>query len=139
MNKALEKALKAAGWNVGDAADFLGMGNEQRQILDLRMEMAEAIRTRRGELKLSQKNLADRLKSTQSRISLIEAADPDVSLDQLAKALITLGGKLAVVTGAGAGKLTKRPAKRFVAKKPTVARRGVGKVAVGKAKLATTS
>ena len=96
MNKTLEKALKAAGWTVGDASDFLGMSDEQRQLLDLRMEMARAIRTRRGEMKLSQKNLADRLKSTQSRVSLIEAADPDVSLDQLAKALIALGGKIRV-------------------------------------------
>lgn len=129
MSKALEKALKAAGWTVGDAADFLGMGDEQRQLLDLRTEMARAIRTRRGAMKLSQKNLADRLKSTQSRVSLIEAADPDVSLDQLAKALIALGGELAVVSD----KRTRRTAKRPVTKKPPARR------AVGKAKLAATS
>ena len=107
MNKALEKALKAAGWNVGDAADFLGLGDEQRKLLDLRMEIAQAIRTRRGEMKLSQKNLADRLKSTQSRVSLIEAADPDVSLDQLAKALITLGGTIRVEADQAETKSTK--------------------------------
>jgi hypothetical protein len=122
MDKALENALKAAGWNVGDAADFLSLTDEQRQILDLRMEMAKAIRTRRAEMKLSQKSFAARLNSTQPRVSLIEAADPDVSLDQLAKALIMLGGKLAVVTD----KPAKPRAKQSVAKKMP-ARRGAGK------------
>jgi predicted XRE-type DNA-binding protein len=132
MDKALEKALKAAGWNVGDAADLLGMTDEQRQLLDLRMEMAKAIRTRRAEMKLSQKHLAGRLKSTQSRVSLIEAADPDVSLDQLAKALIILGGKIAIVTG----KSTKPRAKRRAVKKSTVARRGTGTGKFEKTKVA---
>ena len=112
MDKSLETALKEAGWNIGDAADFLGMTDEQRQILDLRMEMAKAIRARRAEMKLSQKSLANRLNSSQSRVSLIEAADPDVSLDQLAKTLILLGGKLVVDKGSATGMPTKSGAKR---------------------------
>lgn len=106
VDKSLETALKVAGWNIGDAADFLGMSDEQRQLLDLRMEMAKTIRARRAELKLSQQNLADRLKSTQSRVSLIEGADPDVSLDQLAKALILVGGRLHIEMGGASGPST---------------------------------
>lgn len=34
MNKALETALKAKGWSIGDAADLLSMTDEQRQLLD---------------------------------------------------------------------------------------------------------
>ncbi len=138
MNNALEKALTAAGWNVGDAADFLGMTTEQRQILDLRMEIAKAIRTRRSVMKLSQKNFAARLNSTQPRVSLIEAADPEVSLDQLAKALIALGGKLLVSTGEPQ-RATKIKAKRVPAKKVPAARRGDEPQRVGKATTGATS
>lgn len=34
MDKSLETELKAKGWSVGDAADFLGMTDEQRQRLN---------------------------------------------------------------------------------------------------------
>ena len=34
MDAAKRKALEAAGWRFGDAADFLGMTDEERQLLD---------------------------------------------------------------------------------------------------------
>ena len=34
MDATKRKAIEAAGWKVGDAADFLGMGDEERQLLD---------------------------------------------------------------------------------------------------------
>lgn len=34
------KALEAAGWRFGDAADFLAMTEEDRQMLDLRVDAA---------------------------------------------------------------------------------------------------
>ena len=33
------KALEAAGWKVSDAADFLDMNDEERQLLDARVEL----------------------------------------------------------------------------------------------------
>ena len=38
------KVLEAAGWRFGDAADFLGMTDEERQLLDVRVEAALAVR-----------------------------------------------------------------------------------------------
>lgn len=119
MNKALETSLKAKGWSVGDAADLLGMSDEQRRLLDLRTDIARAIRARRAALNLNQEALAERLNSTQPRVSLIEAADPDVSLDQLAKALIALGGTIHVEM-AIAPKKTKPAGKKPSARKKPV-------------------
>lgn|GEM_PF-6262155 len=38
MDATKRKALEAAGWKVGDAADFLEMSDEERQLLDTRVE-----------------------------------------------------------------------------------------------------
>lgn len=37
MDATKRKAIEAAGWKVGDAADFLGMSDEERQLLDTRV------------------------------------------------------------------------------------------------------
>ena len=55
MDSEKQKALEAAGWRFGDAADFLGMTDEERQMLDARIEAALAVRQLRKALKLSQK------------------------------------------------------------------------------------
>ena len=36
MDPEKQKALEAAGWLFGDAADFLAMTDEERQLLDTR-------------------------------------------------------------------------------------------------------
>ena len=83
MNSAKRKALEAAGWKVGDAADFLGMNDEERQLLDARVELALAVRRQREASHLSQKALGVKLKTSQPRVAKIERAATDVSLDQL--------------------------------------------------------
>jgi predicted XRE-type DNA-binding protein len=94
MDKALQAALKKDGWNVGDAADLLGLSVEQQLILDLRVRTAKAIREERTRRKMSQKTLADKLHSTQPRVARIEAAAQDVAFDLMLRALYTLGGRI---------------------------------------------
>ena len=96
MDAKKRKALEAAGWKVGDAAEFLGMSDKERQLLDARVELALAIRHQRKAGKLSQKELAARLNTSQPRVAKIERAAPDVSLDQLLRALTAAGGKIVV-------------------------------------------
>ncbi len=98
MDATKRKALEAAGWKVGDAAEFLGMSAEERELLDARVEVAMAIRRRRKALHLSQKDLGARLRTTQPRVAKIERAASDVSLDQLVRALAAVGGKVVVRT-----------------------------------------
>jgi ribosome-binding protein aMBF1 (putative translation factor) len=93
MTDAEKKALEADGWWTGDAADFLGMDEEERQELELRLGLARAIRERRKERNLTQKQLAARLGTSQPRVAKIEMADWGVSLDQMLKALRALGGR----------------------------------------------
>jgi transcriptional regulator with XRE-family HTH domain len=96
MDSEKRKALEAAGWRFGDAADFLGMTDEERQLLDARVEMALAVRRQREALRLTQKQLAGRLKTSQPRVAKIERAAPDVSLDQILRAFAAAGGRVTV-------------------------------------------
>ena len=96
MNTAKRKALEAAGWKFGDAGDFLAMSAEERQLLDAHVEIALAIRRQREALKLSQKELGARLKTSQPRVAKIERTAPDVSLDQLMRTFTAAGGKIVV-------------------------------------------
>jgi predicted XRE-type DNA-binding protein len=92
------KKLEKAGWRVGDAADLLGMSEEERQLLDARVKLAMAIRKQREISKLSQKQLGERLHTSQPRVAKIERAAADVSLDQLVRAFAAAGGKFEVQT-----------------------------------------
>ena len=111
MDLAKRKALQAAGWKLGDAADFLEMDEEERQLLDARVELALAVRRQRESRHLSQKEVGARLKTSQPRIAKIERAATDVSLDQLVRAFAAAGGKIEVKV------VAKKPRKGKVAGK----------------------
>ena len=96
MDAKKRKALEAAGWKFGDAADFLGMSDEEKQLLDARVEMAIAVRRLREAMNLSQTDLALRLKTSQPRVAKIERAAPDVAFDQLFRAYTAVGGRVVV-------------------------------------------
>lgn len=98
MDAKKQKSLEAAGWKLGDAADFLAMSDEERQLLDTRVELALAIRRQRKARNLSQKQLGEKLKTSQPRIARIERAASDVSMDQLIRAFTAAGGKIVVRT-----------------------------------------
>ena len=97
MNEKKKKALLAAGWSVGDAADFLGMNDEERKLLDLRTAVAQAVRRLREAHNLTQRQLAERMRSSQSRVAKVEAGSAGVSLDLSFEALFAAGGSLADV------------------------------------------
>lgn len=98
MDSTKRKALEAAGWKVGDAADFLGMNDQERQLLDARVKIAMAIRGLRKAFGLSQKDLGTKLKTSQPRIAKIERAASDVSMDQLIRAFTAAGGEFVIRT-----------------------------------------
>jgi len=94
MTNKKRKALTAAGWRVGDAADFLGLTAEEQQLVEMRLTLALAIRRQRQASGLSQKQLGERIGTTQPRVAKIEVGAPDVSLDQLVRAYAAAGGRI---------------------------------------------
>jgi len=74
MQTEKRKTLEASGWKFGDAADFLAMTNEERQMLDIRVDAALAVRRQREAMKLSQQELGRRIHTSQLRIVKIDKA-----------------------------------------------------------------
>lgn len=108
MDAPKRKTLEQAGWKVGDAADFLEMSDEERQLLDARVQLALAIRRQRELHQMSQKQLGAKLKTSQPRVAKIERAASDVSLDQLVRALTAAGGRIVVKSAKGKATRGKR-------------------------------
>ena len=91
MKKAKRERLKAAGWKVGSAADFLQLSPNEVAFIEMKLALARDIRTRRLRQKLTQSQLAKLVDSSQSRVAKMETADATVSLDLLIRALLVLG------------------------------------------------
>ncbi len=93
MDKETRKALEAAGFLVEeDATAFLGLTEEERQLVELRLAVSRAVRRLREAKHLTQQQLARKIGSSQSRVAKIEAGADDVSLDLSFKALFAVGG-----------------------------------------------
>lgn len=91
MDEAKRERLAAAGWRVGDAAEFLELTPGEAELVEVRLRLARAVRSERERQHLSQSAVARRLHSSQSRVAKIEAGDPSVSLDLMVRALLGLG------------------------------------------------
>ena len=91
MRASKRKKLTDAGWEVGDAPDFLGLSPEEQAYIELRLKLANGLKARRSRKKLTQVELAKSLGSSQSRVAKMEAGDPTVSVDLLVRSLIALG------------------------------------------------
>jgi hypothetical protein len=48
------EVLEAAGWKVGDAADFLGLSEEEQQIIEFRLMVGRGVRRLRERHQLTQ-------------------------------------------------------------------------------------
>jgi ribosome-binding protein aMBF1 (putative translation factor) len=93
MKLEKKQRLEVAGFKVGSADEFLGLTPQESAMVSLRLSLAEEVRRRRRRLHYSQAELARRIGSSQSRIAKLEAAESDVSLDLLVKALFATGAK----------------------------------------------
>jgi DNA-binding XRE family transcriptional regulator len=91
MREAKQRRLAAKGWKTGDAKDFLGLSEQEEVYIDLRLRLAEGLKSRRIQRRLTQIELAKAVQSSQSRIAKMESGDPTVSLDLLIKSLLALG------------------------------------------------
>lgn len=94
MDAQKRAALESAGWKVGDAADFLGLTEEEQRIIEFRLMVGRGVRRLRESHLLTQQQLAERIGSSQSRVAKIEAASNEVSLDLMLRGFFSAGGRL---------------------------------------------
>jgi predicted XRE-type DNA-binding protein len=91
MKSTKRKKLEAAGWQVGTAAQLLGLSKQEAELVELRLALAQGLRLRREARKLTQARLAKLIGSSQSRVAKMEAADSTVALDLLLRSLLATG------------------------------------------------
>lgn len=91
MRKRKQRKLEAAGWQVGSAADFLGLSEAESVLVEMKLALSDQLRTARQRRHWTQTALAQRLGSSQSRVAKMEAGDPSVSLDLLVRGLLAVG------------------------------------------------
>jgi hypothetical protein len=93
MNRSKQNRLAAHGWRIGSAAEFLKLSPEEAAFVETKLALSRSLRERRARQRLSQSAVAKRLRSSQSRVAKMEAADQSVSVDLLLRALFALGAK----------------------------------------------
>lgn len=103
MKQSKQKRLEAAGWKVGGTKEFLGLSNEEAAMIEVKLQLANALRAARTQRRLTQDQLSRVLRSSQSRVAKMESGDPSVSLDLLVRSLLKLGAtrrEIAIHVGA---------------------------------------
>jgi transcriptional regulator with XRE-family HTH domain len=75
----------------GRVSGFLTVHTDKARLPASPLALSGAVRRSRVKRKHSRLELAQRMKSNQSRIAKIEAGDPSVSLDLIVRALIASG------------------------------------------------
>jgi DNA-binding XRE family transcriptional regulator len=91
MDKRKKAKLAKRGWKTGSVADFLGLSAEEVAYVEMKLALSKELKERRVRKRLTQKELADAIESSQSRVAKMEAGDPTVSIDLLVKSLLALG------------------------------------------------
>jgi ribosome-binding protein aMBF1 (putative translation factor) len=91
MNATKKRKLQSAGFKVGTVQEFLGLSDEEMELIDLKVRLIRMLRPARESAGITQAELAARIGSSQSRVAKLEAASPDVSLDLICRALLALG------------------------------------------------
>lgn len=103
MNSAKKKRLEASGWKVGSTTEFLNLSPEDAAYIELELALSKALQDLRKSINLTQIDLAKRLKSSQSRVAKMEAADTSVTMDLMFRSLFALGASRKKVVGILAG------------------------------------
>src|ERR1700693_6125426 len=91
MKQSQRDKLRKLGYRVLDTQEFLGLSNEERELIDLKISLIKKLKATRSQKKITQQQLARLIHSSQSRIAMIEQGRPDVSLALICKALFAMG------------------------------------------------
>ena len=94
MNSTKRAKLKRMGGRVTTVKKFLALTDAEATVVELRIELAVAVRERRVAAGLTQADLAKALGSSQSRVAKLEAADPHASIESMVRALVAAGARV---------------------------------------------
>jgi len=91
MKKTKREGLERAGYTITDTQKFLNLSDEEMAVIDLKISLVQKLKDVRKAAGVTQKQLAKLMKSSQSRVAMLESGSSDASLELICKALFTLG------------------------------------------------
>jgi predicted XRE-type DNA-binding protein len=91
MEKLKRERLKAKGWQVGSVQEFLNLSDEESEFIEVKLALSHQLLQKRKNKHLTQIQLANLIKSSQSRVAKMERGDKTVSIDLLIRSLFALG------------------------------------------------
>jgi DNA-binding XRE family transcriptional regulator len=91
MKKEKVKNLEKKGWRVGTVSEFLGLSREEEEYIEMKLALSRYFQELRRKKNLTQVQVAEKIKSSQSRVAKIERAESSVSLDLIVRSIIALG------------------------------------------------
>ncbi len=91
MDTAKRQRLEAAGWTIGTVEEFLGLSPEETAFIEMKLALSKAIQQNRISQQMTQHDVAQKIKSSQSKVAKMEAGDPSASIDLLIRTLLTFG------------------------------------------------
>ena len=77
----------------GKLQDLLARAEEAAAYSEIRQALANGVQATRRSRRISQQDVADLIGSSQPRVSMMEAADPSVSVSLMIRTLLRLGAK----------------------------------------------
>ena len=91
MRKSKYERLEKAGYQFTSTQKFLNLSDDEMAVIDLKISLIQKLRDVRKAAGVTQKQLAKLMKSSQSRVAMLESGSSDASLELICKALFVLG------------------------------------------------
>ena len=91
MRKSKQERLEKKGYRFSSTEEFLSLSDEELAVIDVKINLIQKLREVRRSAGVTQKQLAKLMKSSQSRVAMLENGASDVSLELICKALFILG------------------------------------------------
>jgi DNA-binding XRE family transcriptional regulator len=91
MKKVKLEQYQRMGYRITDTQKFLNLTDEEIAVIDLKIGLIKKLKQVRKVAGITQKQLAKLMKSSQSRIAMLESGSSDASLELICKALFVLG------------------------------------------------
>ncbi|MBV9471202.1 MAG: helix-turn-helix transcriptional regulator [Abitibacteriaceae bacterium] len=84
------KTVEELGWKDGTVAEFLELTPEEAALIEIKLALSKHLRQRRVR-SMTQTQLAEKLRSSQSRVAKAESGHSSVSIELLVRAILATG------------------------------------------------
>ena len=91
MDTKKRKQLEAAGYQITDSAEWLGLTPQEQAIVNMRVNFALEIERVRKASNITQRELADKIGTRQSGVARMLNNPTTATIDSLIKTLLALG------------------------------------------------